>query len=144
MMKKYFVFCCLAICLLASCARRGEPAVHVAVAANFTETAKEIARLFEQKTGHHAVLSFGSTGQLFTQITQDAPFEVFLAADDETPRKAVSGGLALADSSFTYAIGKIVLFSTTLDLTDGEAVLRDARFEKIAIANPLTAPYGRA
>jgi molybdate transport system substrate-binding protein len=138
------LLCSLTICLFASCARSGEPTVHVAVAANFTDCATEIARLFEQRTGNHAVLSSGSTGQLFTQITQDAPFEIFLAADEETPNKAVAAGLAPADSAFTYALGKIVLFSTTLDLADGETALREAKFEKIAIANPLTAPYGAA
>jgi len=136
---------CLAAVILASCVgRQTEQVVHVAVAANFTEAAKEIAQIFEQQGETRAVLSFGSTGQLFTQITQAAPFEVFLAADQETPRKAVTAGFGLADSVFTYAVGKVVLFSTTLDLTNGEAVLRAGDFEKIAIANPSTAPYGGA
>ena len=78
---------------------------------------RDCATFPERTTGYTAVLSFGSTGQLFTQITQDAPFEVFLAADQETPRKAVAAGLGLEDSVFTYAVGKIVLFSTNLDLT---------------------------
>jgi len=133
-----------AVVVLASCGRQTEQVVHVAVAANCTEAAKEIARIFEQQEGTRAVLSFGSTGQLFTQITQDAPFEVFLAADQETPRKAVTAGFGLTDSVFTYAVGKVVLFSTTLDFTNGEAVLREGTFEKIAIANPSTAPYGAA
>ena len=89
-------------------------------------------------------LSFGSTGQLFTQITQDAPFEVFLAADEESPRRAVADGFATADSALTYAIGKIVLFSATSELTNGEAVLRNGSFRKLALANPQTAPYGAA
>ena len=139
------VLCFLAIGLFAACGSRREPAsAHVAVAANFTDAAKEIAQAFEQKSGNHAILSFGSTGQLFAQITQDAPFEVFLAADEETPRKTVDGGFGQAGSIFTYAVGKLVLFSATLDLTDGEAVLREGKFEKIAIANPATAPYGAA
>ena len=135
---------CVALYVLVSCASRGDKTVHVAVAANFTEAAKEIAQLFEQKTGNRVLLSFGSTGQLFTQITQDAPFEVFLSADEETPRKIVAAGLGLSDSVFTYAIGRLVLFSTTLDLTDGLSVLRAGQFQKIAIANPTTAPYGVA
>jgi molybdate transport system substrate-binding protein len=130
--------------LFAACSSRREHTVHVAVAANFTEAAREIAQLFEQRTGKHAVLSFGSTGQLFTQITQDAPFEVFLSADEETPRKLAAEGFGLPDRTFTYAVGKIVLFSTILDLTNGETVLREGRFQKIAIANPATAPYGAA
>jgi molybdate transport system substrate-binding protein len=135
---------CGAVSIIASCRSRPEQTVSVAVAANFAEAAKEIAQLFQKTTGYRAVLSFGSTGQLFTQITQDAPFEVFVAADQENPRKAVAAGLGRRDTVFTYAIGKIVLFSANLDLTNGEAVLSKGEFEKIAIANPLTAPYGAA
>src|SRR6185437_3346565 len=78
---------------------------HVAVAANFTEPAKEIGALFKQKTGREAVLSFGATGAFFTQITHGAPFEVFLAADEERPKAAVEQGFAVEGSRFTYAIG---------------------------------------
>ncbi len=118
--------------------------VKVAVAANFTEAAKEIGVLFEKATGDQAVFSFGSTGQLFTQITQAAPFEVFLAADRKTPKKAVAQGFAVPDSLFTYATGKVVLFSKTKDLVKGEETLKEGKFAKIAIANPETAPYGAA
>jgi molybdate transport system substrate-binding protein len=117
---------------------------NVAVAANFTDPAKEIARLFEAGTGHKAILSFGATGQLHAQITQAAPFQVFLSADRTTPRKLVDDGLAAGDSLFTYAIGKLVLFSASAGLVQGERTLRDAKFERIAIANPVTAPYGAA
>jgi molybdate transport system substrate-binding protein len=117
---------------------------NVAVAANFTEPAKAIAKLFESKTGHKLVLSFGATGQFYAQITQAAPFQVFLSADDTTPEKLVAGKLAVADSRFTYAIGKIVLFSNNADLVKGDQTLRDAKFNKIALANPTTAPYGAA
>src|SRR5689334_1398516 len=89
---------------------------NVAVAANFTEPAKEIAAAFKAKTGHEAVLSFGSSGQFFTQITQDAPFQVFLSADEERPRKLVEDGLGVADSRFTYAIGQLVLWSRDPEL----------------------------
>jgi len=123
-------------------ARAGQ--TNVAVAANFTEAAKEIAAAFEERTGHEAVLSFGSTGQLYTQITQHAPFEVFLAADDERPSQAVDEGLAVPGSRFTYAIGKIVLWSREPDLVRGAATLSAGDFAKIAIANPSTAPYGAA
>jgi molybdate transport system substrate-binding protein len=118
--------------------------VKVAVAANFTEAAREIGTAFAKATGHEAVFSFGSTGQLYTQVTQDAPFEVFLAADRAHPEKAVNEGLAEADSRFTYATGRIVLFSKDKDLVKGAETLREAAFAKIAIANPGTAPYGRA
>jgi molybdate transport system substrate-binding protein len=117
---------------------------NVAVAANFTDAANEIAEVFKEKTGHEAILSFGSTGQLYTQITQDAPFEVFLAADDERPARAVDEGFAVPDSQFTYAIGRSVLWSKNPNLVQGEATLKNGDFTKIAIANPETAPYGAA
>lgn len=123
-------------------AQAGE--VHVAVAANFTAAAKEIAGLFDAATGDRTILSFGSTGQLYTQISQAAPFEVFLAADRDRPRKAVEEGLAVQGSQVTYATGRIVLFSTDPALVTGEATLRDGRFTRLAIANPATAPYGAA
>ncbi len=117
---------------------------NVAVAANFTDAANEIAAAFNEKTGHEAVLSFGSTGQFYTQITQGAPFEVFLAADDERPKKAIDEGFAVADSQFTYAIGTLVVWSKDPDLVEGEATLKGGEFTKIAIANPEAAPYGAA
>lgn len=129
---------------LSSCRVADTQPVHIAVAANFTEPAKEIAERFQEETGHKTLLSFGSTGQLFTQITQDAPFEVFLAADQETPSKAVREGLAVKESLFTYAAGRIALHSSSLDVSNGEMVLRQAKFEKLSIANPVTAPYGAA
>lgn len=117
---------------------------NVAVAANFTDAAKEIAAAFKQKTGHDAVLSFGSSGQLYNQITQDAPFQIMLSADDERPKKLVQDGLGVADSVFTYAIGKLVLWSKSPDLVKGEATLKDNKFTKLSIANPTAAPYGAA
>jgi len=119
--------------------------VKVAVAANFTEPAKEIAQRFKARTGHDATLSFGSSGQFYAQIANGAPFEVFLAADRERPEKAEAEGLGVAGSRFTYAIGRLALYSRTSGLVDGKgAVLRTGRFEKLAIADPKTAPYGVA
>ena len=117
---------------------------HVAVAANFTEPAKEIAALFKQKTGHEAVLIFGASGAFYTQITHEAPFEVFLSADDERPKLAVENGYAVPDSRFTYAIGKLVLWSKVIDVTKGDEALKAAAFSKLSIANPIAAPYGAA
>src|SRR5690242_18594665 len=116
--------CLLAAALLltAGAAHAGE--TNVAVAANFAEPAREIARAFAAKTGHKAVLSFGATGQFYAQIRQDAPFTVFLAADDETPRKVVEEGLAAPDTRFTYAIGRLVLWSKDPNTVAGEATLR--------------------
>lgn len=117
----------------------------VAVAANFTGPAKEIAQRFEARTGHKAVLSFGSSGQFLSQIANGAPFEVFLSADVERPRKAEADGLAVAGTRFTYATGRLVLWSKTPGLVDARgAVLSKGRFRKLAIAEPKTAPYGLA
>ncbi len=117
---------------------------NVAVAANFTEAAKEIAAAFKAKTGHEAVLSFGASGQFYTQITQGAPFQIFLSADDARPKKLVDDGLAVPDSRFTYAIGKLVLWSKTPNLVKGEETLKTASFAKLSICNPVAAPYGAA
>jgi molybdate transport system substrate-binding protein len=116
----------------------------VAVAANFTAAVKEISTAFEKASGHKVVFSFGSTGLLYTQITQSAPFDVFLSADQATPQKVVKAGLAIPSSLFAYATGKIVLFSKDKALVKGEATLKAGTFNKIAIANPVTAPYGAA
>jgi molybdate transport system substrate-binding protein len=118
--------------------------INVAVAANFTEPAKEIAGLFESKTGNKVVFSFGASGQFYTQITQGAPFQVFLSADQERPEKAVSEGFAEPGTRFTYAVGKLVLWSRDANLVKGESTLNDGAFTKIAIANPAAAPYGTA
>jgi len=118
--------------------------VKVAVAANFTDAVKEIGALFEKASGHKAVFSFGPTGGLYNQITQAAPFEVFLSADQQTPAKALAEGHGVAGTAFTYATGKLVLFSKTDGLKLGEQTLKDGKFTKIAIANPKTAPYGTA
>lgn len=118
--------------------------VKVAVAANFTGAAKEIAAAFKQKTGDDAVLSFGASGQLLTQIAQGAPFQVFLSADDARPKKAETQGLAVPGSRFTYAVGKLVLWSKDPNLVKGEETLRQGGFAKLSICNPATAPYGAA
>lgn len=119
--------------------------VSVAVAANFTAPAKLIAADFEKDTGHKAVLAFGSTGQFYAQIKNGAPFEVLLAADDETPAKLVRENSAVAGSQFTYAIGKLVLWSAKPAIVDDKGeVLKKGGFDHISVANPKLAPYGAA
>lgn len=118
--------------------------VSVAVAANFTKPAEEIGAAFTAATGDTVSFSFGATGALYAQITQAAPFEVFLSADNVRPAQAVSEGLGVEGTVFTYAIGKVVLYSPWIDVTDGAAVLEEGAFRHIAIADPTTAPYGRA
>lgn len=116
---------------------------HIAVAANFASVAETLAEMFEGETGHKAVLSFGATGQLYAQITQAAPFDVFLAADASRPERAIVEGLAVEGSFFIYAEGRLVLYGPGRDLGDGAAALR-GDFAKLAIADPGAAPYGRA
>ena len=117
---------------------------NVAVAANFTDAAKEIAALFKTKTGHDAVLSFGSSGLFYTEIKQGAPFQVFLSADAERPQKLADEGFALPQSRFTYAIGKLVLWSKDPNAIKGVDTLKANAFSKLSIADPNSAPYGVA
>lgn len=117
----------------------------VAVAANFTKPMTDIAELFEKTTGHSAKLSFGSSGKFVAQIENAAPFEVFLAADDKNTAHLVQAGLAVADSDFTYAIGKLVLWSAKPALVDEQGdILSKGGFNHLAIADPKLAPYGVA
>ena len=117
----------------------------VAVAANFTEPAKQIAAAFARATGDSATLSFGASGAFYTQIAQGAPFEVFLSADTERPEKIEKDGLGVAGSRFTYAIGRLVLYSTQAGLVDnGGKVLSSDKFTRLSIADPTAAPYGAA
>lgn len=132
-----------AVCLVAG-PRAFAASANVAVAANFTEPAKEIAELFKAKTGHEVVLSFGASGQFYTQIKQNAPFAILLSADDERPKKLTEEGLGVAESRFTYAIGKLVLWSKDPAAVKGEETLKAGAFTKISIANPTAAPYGAA
>ena len=119
--------------------------VQVAVAANFLAPLQEIAKSFEKETGHQTLITSGATGQLFTQIQHGAPFEVMISADAKTPKKLVKNELALVDSQFTYARGKLVLWSVDPALVDASgAVLKTGKFKHLAIANPKTAPYGTA
>ncbi len=119
--------------------------VSVAVAANFTAPMHKIAQAFEQDTGHKALLAFGSTGNFYAQIKNGAPFQILLAADDETPARIEKEGLGVVNSRFTYATGKLVLWSKQAGLVDDKGdVLRTGKFERLAIANPKLAPYGAA
>jgi molybdate transport system substrate-binding protein len=137
-----FILGLFAAGLLASTAQA--ETVNVAVAANFTDAANEIATAFAAATDHEAVLSFGASGQFYTQITQGAPFEVFLSADDIRPAQAVTEGYGVEGSVFTYAIGQLVLYSIEPGRVTGPETLSAGDFQQIAIANPETAPYGRA
>jgi molybdate transport system substrate-binding protein len=119
--------------------------VQVAVAANFTAPMQAIAAAFEKDTGHKALLAFGSTGKFYAQIKNGAPFQVLLAADDETPAKLEGEGMAIAGTRFTYAIGRLVLWSASENVVDSKGeVLKQGSYAHLAIANPKLAPYGAA
>lgn len=124
-------------------AQAGE--VSVAVAANFAGPLARLGAAFTAATGHVLKVSSGATGKFYTQVVSGAPFEVLLAADDETPKKLIAEDHAVAGTNSTYAIGRLVLWSAQPGLVDAQgAVLGSSAFRHLAIANPKVAPYGAA
>jgi len=139
-MPRFFIFL---LALMGSTAHPAE--VTVAVAANLAAPMQRIAAAFETDTGHRAKLAVGATGAFYTQIRNGAPFDVLLAADDETPARIESDVLAVKESRFTYALGRLALWSAKADVVDEHGdVLKRLDIERIAIANPKLAPYGKA
>jgi molybdate transport system substrate-binding protein len=137
--KAFFLF------MIGFAAAASADEVQVAVAANFTEPMQKIAAEFEKDTGHKVQLMFGATGKFYAQIRNGAPFEVLLAADTATPTKLVNEGSAVAGSQFTYAIGKLVLWSPKPGLVDDHGnVLKNANIAHVSYCNPKLAPYGLA
>jgi len=135
----------LLIALMGAAAQAQADEISVAVAANFTTPMQQIAAAFEKDTGHKVVASYGSTGKFYAQIKNGAPFEVLLAADDETPTKLIQENAAVAGSQRAYAIGKLVLWSAKPAVVDAKGdVLKQGGFDHLAIANPKLAPYGAA
>ncbi len=131
-----------ALFLVAAGASTGE--VTVAAAANAAGAVEALAADFERRTGHRVTITVGSTGRLYAQILHGAPFDVFLAADQERPRLLVEQGLAVEGSRRTYAIGRLVLWSPDRTLQASAETLRAGTFRRLAIANPDLAPYGAA
>ena len=126
-------------------ARAAAAEIHAAVAANFTAAMKEIVANYEAHSGDTVLVSYGSTGKLYAQIQNGAPFEMFLAADSKRPELLEAAGQTQAGSRFTYAVGKLVLWSADPQAVDGSGeVLKTGAFRHLAIANPKTAPYGAA
>ena len=135
----------LAAGLLAAPAPAPADDAQVAVAANFAGTAKQLAERFSASSPHRLRISTGSTGKFYAQIANGAPFDILLSADDETPQRLERENLAAPGTRFTYAIGKLVLWSAAPGVVDGNGnVLRTAAFRRLAIANPKLAPYGAA
>lgn len=119
--------------------------VHLAVAANFAPAMKALQADFAQRTGHRLLVSTGSTGQLYAQIKQGAAYQVYLAADTEFPARAIEAGLAVRGTRFPYAVGKLVLYSAREPaLIRGADSLLEGNWNKLAIADPQVAPYGKA
>ncbi len=131
------------LCLFLARAEAEE--LQVAVASNFNQAIGSIVAEFEAASGHRVTVIPGSTGKHFAQIMHGAPYDVFLAADVRRPEELEKRGMALPGSRFTYAVGKLVLWSPQPGFVDGDgAVLRGGNFHFLAIANPRHAPYGRA
>ena len=119
--------------------------IHIAVASNFSATMRLLAERFEAQSDHRVILLPGSTGKHFAQIVNGAPFDAFFAADVKRPERLEAEGRIIPGSRFSYAIGKLVLWSPDPELVDGDgAVLESGSFRRFAIANPRLAPYGRA
>lgn len=132
--------------LLVSCARhRDVRELRIAVASNFKAPAAELVKRFQERTGRVVTITLGSTGKLYAQIDNGAPFDVFLAADSERPRLLEEKLQAADGSRFTYAVGKLVLWSPKKGVVDPDGkVVEGDGFSKLAIANPSLAPYGNA
>lgn len=143
-MKRLILTWCVSVLVSTAATPAFAEQMLVAVAANFIPPFREIAVEFEKSTGHQLQVSGGSSGNFYTQIKNGAPFDVFFSADNERPKKLEDEGLGVKDSRFTYAIGRLVLWSSNADLVKGEETLRSKNFKRLAIANPKTAPYGVA
>ncbi len=138
-------FGALLACLIGVTSQLHASELSVAVAANFAAPMKKIAAEFEKDTGHKINAAFGSTGKFYAQIRNGAPFEVLLSADDETPTRLMSESSAVAGTQFTYAVGKLVLWSAKPAVVDAAGeVLKKGDFEHIALADPKLSPYGAA
>lgn len=141
-MARFFLAALVAASAWATAATADE--IRVAVASNFRYAMEDLAPRFEASAGHELMLIYGSTGKLFAQIQNGAPFDVFLAADELRPRMLEEDGNIVSGSRFVYAIGKLVLWSADADAVVDEQRLTNGAYRFLAIANPILAPYGRA
>lgn len=142
---RLFFRCLLFTAMLAQTGVLRADEVQVAVASNFTKPMEKIAEQFRAETGHEAKLSFGSSGKFAAQISHGAPFEVFLSADASKPAKLLEQGLAVENTGFTYAQGRLALWSTQADYVDDQGeILKTGDFKHLSLADPKLAPYGEA
>jgi molybdate transport system substrate-binding protein len=130
------------LCLFAWSSSVGAHEIRLAVASNFLGPAKAIARNFEADTGHRLIISSGSTGKLYAQIVNGAPYDLFLAANSREPRRLEDEGKIQPESRYTYALGVLALWAPTAEVDDARTALTSLDGQRVAIANPLTAPYG--
>lgn len=142
--RRPFVATLLIVALVVPASARAAGSVHAAVATNFLPTARALGEVFEADRGTAVVWSDGSTGKLYAQIVNGAPFAVFLSADAERPKKLEAEGHAVAGTRRTYALGRLTLYSAKPGFVRGEVTLRQGDFRHLAIANPELAPYGAA
>ena len=143
--KKYLRlhFVLLVCSMFAHVTQAGE--LRIAVASNFHSVMKELVMRFQQSTGHRVLVSLGSTGKHYAQISNGAPYDVFFAADKYRPKLLESAGIGISDSRFTYAVGRLVLWSSKPGYVgDKASIIGTEDFRFIAIANPKLAPYGKA
>lgn len=143
-MKRMILTGCLIVLASTAVTPACAEQVLVAVAANFIPPFRDVALKFERATGHTLRVASGSSGAFFAQIKNGAPFDIFLSADVERPKRLEEDGLGVKGSRFTYAIGRVVLWSPDPFLVKGAGTLNTERFTHLAIANPKTAPYGAA
>lgn len=143
-MKLKLLTCCLFASLITAVTPAFAERALVAVAANFVPPFREIALEFEKSTGHRLQVAGGSSGNFYSQIKNGAPFDVFFSADMERPKLLEDEGLGIKDTRFTYAIGRLVLWSPNESLIKGEETLRSKQYKRLAMASPKTAPYGMA
>lgn len=142
---EYLVKLLIAFCVCITCTSVFAEAARVAVASNFSAPMKKIVDLFEQQEGHSISLIFGSSGKLFAQIMNGAPFDILLSADSSKPQKLEQAGKIVKGSRFTYATGSLVLWSREKEVIhDSANILKSTQFNKLALANPRLAPYGVA
>lgn len=147
-MKRTKAFPCWILLLFTGCSCPSllvADEVRAAVASNFAPLLEQLAEQFRQTSGHTVSISSAASGRLYTQISNGAPFDVFFAADNQRPAQLVAEQKAVAGTVFTYAVGKLVLWSSTLPLADNAAdTLKGGQFAHLSIANPKLAPYGLA
>src|SRR5438128_810043 len=144
-MRLPFASLCLAAAMGSGAARADD--INIAAASDLQFALKDVAARFEQTAGHRVRVTFGSSGNFFAQISNGAPFDVFLSADTGYPQRLIDAGAADRDSFFVYGTGTIVLWvplASPLDPNKGLKMLLDPTVRKVALANPEHAPYGRA